>query len=487
MALDKLVDGTSLPGTKADLRSYPSSVSTSNYTTATEFNNLVAVVSALKDRLLEFVVNAKSYGATGDGSTNDAAAVGLADTAAASNRIIYFPSGSYRIGTNTTVASPVWFAPGASVSVDNGVTLTLNGAIISPTDASVFGGSGTTSVTGATQARAAGTNNLVANWPTNTIRSDLNGSTIAGGGGLAGANPNIIGSAAGMTANVATIGGGYDNINDHLAGTIAGGAHHRLEHELGGNHGAVLGGSYHTINSSGSYNTVGAGTGHTIGGSAAQATIAGGLNNTINGTGTNAAICGGSTNTASGEASVIIGGESNTASGNAAAVLGGRSNVASKSYSSARGLEATTPIEHTHSIAAGKFTTAGDAQTFEGVLVKTTTDATATSISLAGAYLLTVPDSTTWTFSILLVGRCASTGESAGYKLEGVIERGVGVATTALVGSVTKTVLGEDVVAWDVSATADTSLGDLRVRVTGEAAKTIKWVGHVRIVSVTAA
>lgn len=97
---------------------------------------------------------------------------------------------------------------------------------------------------------------------------------------------------------------------------------------------------------------------------------------------------------------------------------------------------------------------------------------------------LVLPNDTTWLFSILVVARRTDAdNESAMYKLEGGIDNNAN--TVALVGTVTKTVLAEDTVAWDVNVLANNTTKTLDVQVTGENAKTIRWVAVVNLVQVT--
>ena len=58
-------------------------------------------------------------------------------------------------------------------------------------------------------------------------------------------------------AYVATISGGYDHLNNQIAGTILGGGHNELR--SGGNHAVIVGGSYH-IQTAGLYSFIGGGT-----------------------------------------------------------------------------------------------------------------------------------------------------------------------------------------------------------------------------------
>lgn len=134
----------------------------------------------------------------------------------------------------------------------------------------------------------------------------------------------------------------------------------------------------------------------------------------------------------------------------------------------------------------GSFGAAGDAQFFISVLRGVTTDATVTELFADGStQRLLLPNKTLWTFSIYVAGRRQDTsGGGAGYRLEGVIRRDASVGTTTLTGAVSKTILGETNAAWDVTVSADTTNGALLIQVTGEAAKTIRWVATAQITQV---
>ena len=58
---------------------------------------------------------------------------------------------------------------------------------------------------------------------------------------------------------------------------------------------------------------------------------------------------------------------------------------------------------------------------------------------------------------------------------------------SAIVGSVTTTLLAQDAGAstWAVTATADTTNGGLKITVTGQAATTIRWVCEVETTEMT--
>ncbi|KKN28536.1 hypothetical protein LCGC14_0853330, partial [marine sediment metagenome] len=100
-----------------------------------------------------FDVTHENYGATGDGSTDDEPAIDLARIAATANGgALFFPGGSanntYRISTNIAFDKDITliFAPGATLAIDTGVTVTINGDI-APTLHKIFTLTGTGVVT----------------------------------------------------------------------------------------------------------------------------------------------------------------------------------------------------------------------------------------------------------------------------------------------------------------------------------------------------
>jgi hypothetical protein len=143
---------------------------------------------------------------------------------------------------------------------------------------------------------------------------------------------------------------------------------------------------------------------------------------------------------------------------------------------------------------AGDFATVDDAITNQYVLRTQTTDATQTEMfrdGAGGSVRMELSPDSTWRFEIHVVARKTLDGspptyESAGYKYSGVIDRtGASPTTTAIVGSVSETIDAEDSAAWSVTVDADNANNALRIQVTGEASKTIRWVAFVRTVEVT--
>jgi hypothetical protein len=222
------------------------------------------------------------------------------------------------------------------------------------------------------------------------------------------------------------------------------------------------------------------GTPNVIGGHSANSVAANLENGTIGGGGSASnpnrittfasygTIGGGLGNTASGAAAVVGGGDGNTASGSLATIPGGR--------------EAVAPNWGQLAYASGRFVTAGDAQTSIYVMRGSSSGVTLSELFPGtGAGYINLADSRTLTFDILVVGRNA-TGESAGYEFRGVIER-VG-STTAIVGSISKTVLAEDDTSWDVTVDANDATDYLRIRAQGGTDDTVRWVATVRTAEV---
>lgn len=167
-----------------------------------------------------------------------------------------------------------------------------------------------------------------------------------------------------------------------------------------------------------------------------------------------------------------------------ATIGGGRSNniaATSQHATIPGGLQANAANFGQMAYASGAFANVGDAQSSLFVLRNTTTNATPTELFLDGrtAHIL-LPSGRTMTFEILVAAR-STVGNSAGYQIRGVIEflDGGGVA---FVGTPLKTVLGEDVLGWDVNVEA-ASLA-LKINATGAAGETVRWVASVRTAEV---
>lgn len=139
--------------------------------------------------------------------------------------------------------------------------------------------------------------------------------------------------------------------------------------------------------------------------------------------------------------------------------------------------------------ANGRFSNNGDAQAGRYLLRGNTISATPAELFIngtAGGTRLTLPDDSTWTFRVTVTAhRTDLPNGHAGYTASGVIYRGSGAVTTAILGSVQKVVLAESNPVWDINISADSVNGSLRILVTGEAGKIIRWVALVETVEIT--
>jgi hypothetical protein len=167
----------------------------------------------------------------------------------------------------------------------------------------------------------------------------------------------------------------------------------------------------------------------------------------------------------------------------------GSGSVASGTGTLAMGSGAKASIFGQQAVANGRFATDGDAQHGTYVLRNITSNATTTELYLDGVTAtqrIVVPNNSVWTFTILVAGRRTdTTGGGAGYRFDGVLRKDATAGSTTLVGAVSKSVLGETNTAWNAAVTVDTTNGSLKVDVTGEAAKTIRWVATVMTTEVT--
>jgi hypothetical protein len=99
-----------------------------------------AVFRSAQDKMRD-IISVKDFGAVGTGSADDRAAIATAFVAATE---VYFPPGTYLVGSNLTVAANkvVRMAAGAAFSVAAGVTLTINAHFEGDPDSYHFQGAG---------------------------------------------------------------------------------------------------------------------------------------------------------------------------------------------------------------------------------------------------------------------------------------------------------------------------------------------------------
>ncbi len=391
-----------------------------------------------------------NYGTIGGGG-NNRAGNGDADPTNATYATVSGGRGNAASGSLATVGGGQYnTASGYSATVCGGNYNTASGgaATVGGGDSNIASGGAATVGGGESNIASAGYATIAGGGPsdpgnpsnTNNRVTDNYG-TIGGGGNNRAGN----GDADPTNATYATVSGGYGNTASSPLATVGGG---QVNTAIGGA-ATVGGGQYNTA--SGSYATVG----------------------------------GGGYNTASGSAATVSGGYGNTASGGDATVGGGYGNTAS-------GWAATVPggvhASATHwgemAYAGGRFAATGDAQTSVYVLRRSSSGTTLTELFLDGSsQRLTIASGRTVTFDILIVGRENDNGESAGYRVLGVIENVGG--TTTIVGSVSPTVLGKDDASWNVTVDADDTNDALRIRVQGGTGDSVRWVATVRTVEVS--
>lgn len=259
------------------------------------------------------------------------------------------------------------------------------------------------------------------------------------------------------------------------ANSVIGGGEHNT---ASSNSSTVGGGSTNTA--SGNKSTVPGGDTNTASGS--NSTVGGGVSNTASTNG--GVIAGGGANIASGGNYPSIGGGSgNTASGSYSTVPGGIDNLASGDYSIAWGREATTRgLKAMYAwSSSGLFSTKGTAQYGRYNFKNRTSDATATVLDTDGGTpnsttSLVLPNDSVYTFTMHVSAHHQGNTAGAGFIIHGCVRRGANAASIVLVGTaVTQTFNETGSTAWTAVVGVDTTLGSLKLTVTGEAAKTIRW------------
>jgi len=308
--------------------------------------------------------------------------------------------------------------------------------------------------------------------------------------------------ASGINATIA--GGSFNTASGaaNFAPTVGGGE----RNSAGASYATVAGGTSNTA--SGLYSFVGSGASNTA--SSNYSFVGGGQNNTAQTT-PHATVCGGSGNTASGQLGFIGSGASNAASGSTATVCGGNTNTASATGSTVcGGRQNTANGDHsfvgggrrgtTRSIAGYQVFPACDVPIADALgisqsalllLGRQTTDATATVLTSNTSAATTtnqviLPNNSAYFFKGSVIATVTGGGDTAAWEFKGAIKRGATAGSTAIVGTVVKDVIAYNTGAstWNVTFTADTTNGGLKIEVTGAAA-TIRWVAKVETTEVT--
>ena len=217
-----------------------------------------------------------------------------------------------------------------------------------------------------------------------------------------------------------------------------------------------------------------------------HAVVAGGYSNSAN---QQKGFVGAGQSNAAGDHSGVVCGSGNSAVGGQYGFIGGGiSNVVDEasSWIPGGGYATTRGRKCVGAWAGGNFSAVGDAQHAVGVLRRSTSDATQTELSLDGASPTwynrwVLPNNSSYLVRGQVVARQDSTGDTAMWEFVACIKRGASAAATAMVVACTPASLAADsgAATWAVAIDADTTNGSLRFRVTGQAAKSIKWVADI--------
>jgi len=120
-----------------------------------------------------------------------------------------------------------------------------------------------------------------------------------------------------------------------------------------------------------------------------------------------------------------------------------------------------------------------------------TTDATPTELFLDGAgttptQRITIEEARAVTFDIQVVAISdgASANFAAGFHIRGIIRRFDPINSINIIGTPIKEVLGVETGAWDVNVSADVPNNALKVTVTGDPTRPVRWVATVRTTEV---
>lgn len=317
----------------------------------------------------------------------------------------------------------------------------------------------------------------------NTISADSFNSVVAGG------TLNRIDNLSTYSA----IGGGNGNGIDKSYNSAIGGGDGNLI-QFVSVRSAIGGGTGNRIDNVSGYSAIGGGGGNRIDHSSDNSAIGGGANNRIDNSSFQSAIGGGNSNLIDNSSNygAIAGGGNNRIDNSSpkGAIGGGHSNVITNAaYATIPGgyLASATQFGQQAYAAGGFNDEVGTAQASLYVLRNNTTNATTTTLFLDGiSNEIQLPVGRAMLFDIQLIGESDSTGpahDMAAYKFQGAFNRYS--PTSASLGQ-TKTVLYEDAGAtfWDASLEKVDASGTLRLRVTGNPGRNIRWVAVVRTTEV---
>jgi len=278
------------------------------------------------------------------------------------------------------------------------------------------------------------------------------------------------------SAGVSTIVGGYDHVNNQLAGTIVGGGHNYIQYNVNG-HSTILGGANNRID--GARSAIVSGSSCTVNGGANFGVIVGGEYNTCQGS--RSAIISGLSNQIISTAtySAIVSGRSNKIDTGVdyAAIIAGQGNTITHDYAVVLGNDGISDAVGALTISRTKLSKAGDCQTTIHEYAWRTTNATIANMTQY--FTLVAADKAAVAIRAQMVAIDEATGDMAVFVWDGGMKwDGSATATFYDAGgsgasrNFTQIVDGIGVAAlpqWSGTT------GVIRPRVTGHATKNIKW------------
>lgn len=271
--------------------------------------------------------------------------------------------------------------------------------------------------------------------------------------------------------NYSAILGGKDNRAEGLYSAILGGLNNRVY----SNYGTVVAGTNNQVSINATYSGILAGQNNSI--TSAHAVIGGGSSNAITGAG--AAVLGGTLNGANGENSAILGGSTNGLDGALSSCLGGqgaydRSVIGAQVWGGA--------------VSGG----GGALQRANYLLAALTSTNTPTLLTTDnGTYggsltpnTLVMQDNSVYFLNVRILARNLSTGLVLSWMGDLVFKRGTGVAAVTRMGATSLTQIAGDTSMTVPTVTADTTLGGIKVTVTGANSVNIQWLCHIETLEI---
>ena len=163
----------------------------------------------------------------------------------------------------------------------------------------------------------------------------------------------------------------------------------------------------------------------------------------------------------------------------------GSQNECNGAYSHAEGLCAKTYNDYQHAKASWDFycgEAKGEAQYTNIIARIESADANPTEMLVGEEGRLFLMNDKMNAFRVMVVVTDDYIGDGAAYELKGLIRKKGTAASTALIGSVSKTVISETKPELDVTISADTVNGALKIEVTGQEEVVLRWVAFIEMV-----